>query len=86
MTKYVVSGQHGRRYHTYHTDKNCFAVHGELHEATENILDAYDMTECKHCAGTNDTSRKPNGTDCPITGCDKTVDRLPQHIQKEHNA
>jgi hypothetical protein len=84
MTKWVVSGTYGRKYNTYHTDKDCFVVHGNLVEATDNIIEAYNLTECSHCSGENDADRTHNKQPCPIGGCDEKPKKLPNHIENDH--
>lgn len=73
----------GKRYHIK-TDCGTLAEADKIVQKRFGLLyDSYEL--CKRCGGEIGPTPYVTERDCPVTGCDDTVENLPNHLKYDHS-
>ena len=62
MTFYIVHNGGKNNHNVYHTDETCHRLKqaNGKREADKNLIEHYEMRECKYCAGTVELGKTGN--------------------------
>ena len=80
--RFIRTHHKSHKFEVYHTDQDCPRLKdaSTYRKATENDIEAYNLRECKECAG--ESSRQSEEETEPCLFCGKEIKRLATHLPK----